>query len=158
MKKIIFVVMLALAMVPVTFGQFTTNTSSTGVGESRYWYWAGTIDSVDTMYSNVFSLSEFDAVSFYDYPINYAKLWESTIGMPFVKVFIQGTYDRSNYTVVDTLAIDSLETFARGNLNINDYKFPYYRLMIEGYTAGDGDKNKSDTAFKIWLYAYHRKR
>ena len=157
MKKTLFTLVTFLIMfTSIIQAQWVTNAKATTLADGQFLAFDLTVDSVQTYTSNVFSLNQYDNQTFYTYPLNYQKLITSAAGTPYVTATIQGSFTTAftSASVVDTiLLVDSVETVGRGVLNLNDWKFPYYRLSIIGATNGAGTKNRADTVLKLWIYA-----
>jgi len=151
MKNIFFFVVLTLL---ITFGaQAQTKITTNNIGTSQVVSFEMIVDSLSTLTTNPFTLSSFDGESFYTYPLSYGYILTSVAGLPRVSMFIQGSFDGStNWTNADTLATsDSTETFRKLSFDLNNAKYPYYRISVTG-TAG----NRRDTDLKFWLYAYRK--
>ena len=140
MKRLGMLVTVVMLMVvflasvnPVKAQGFQTNgnTIVNELTDGMTGYWYVLLDSLQTYNSKHFSLNKYDNESYYTYPPQFARLLTSSAGTPKVTAIVQGTYDQSNYTNVDTLMnANSTETFTRGSFNINDWKFPLYRIQF----------------------------
>ena len=117
-----------------------------------------TVDSLTEYTSGAFSLNQYDNQSFYTYPLTVAFKQSSTVGTPYVTAVIYGSFDQTNWMIVDTLMYkDSLETSVKKTIDMNGYKLPYYRMLIKGdTTTGVNVANRSDTNLRLWVYAYYK--
>lgn len=150
----IFAVAILLAAVALGGGWTTSNakvsTINGGPGAVIAFY--GNIDSTETHNSSAFTLASYDGESFYSYPIAYAYKLTSASGTPRVSLFIQYSFDQSNWANADTIVyIDSIETLQKGVLNLNDVKAPYYRVVGRGES-----NNRLDLICDLKLYAYRK--
>lgn len=137
-------------------------------------YFECTVDSVDTLTSNYFSLGKWDAVywgtpqdtvpkgyivagdtSYYAdqqrSPFKLQYQASSTLGSPKITGYVQGSFDLTNWVNVDTLFTDlTSESLTRADLDLNNEKYPWYRVVIYGVAL-----NRSDTTFIMRWYCYH---
>lgn len=115
---------------------------------------ACSVDSIDTLTSRTFSMTEFDGMAdstFSEVPMAYKV--SSSAGTPKVTVYIQGSYDDENYFSIDTIATDqTAETLQKGFVDVFKYIVPYHQVVIEGI-----ETSRADTEFKMWLYPYWKK-
>lgn len=127
------------------------NAYETKIGTAKLIKFSGKIDSLSTLSSNPFNLNGYNT-DYYSYPLSAQKLFTSTSGTPKVKVIIQGTFNGSTYTNIDTIGVaDSVESVVKANYDMNGAIYPQYRLTITGAT-----NNRRDTLFEIYLYAYKK--
>lgn len=150
MKK--FFLPLLLLLLPVLLsGQVLTNGyAQTPVAKGTLYNFQVRVDSLGTYTTSPFSLGGLDKESFVTYPVHYAK----TITGPYkprVSCVVQGAMSTTTgYTAVDTVALaDSTKTLATGTLDLNDKKFPFYRLYIYGAT---GNRKDTTSLYSIDLY------
>ena len=106
----------------------------------------GEIDSTETLYSSAFRLDE-----------NYAQEWISKISLDYeldkdasgdtlnVIFYIYGSFDGSNYVVVDTITTVTTETYGIADITMTRY-YDYYKIYITGSTG-----NYNDVGFEVNL-------
>lgn len=111
------------------------------------------VDSLSTVNGEWINISKFDGDNFYTYSPSYGKLLTSAKGTPKVTVTIEGSFDQTNVSVIDTVGgpSDSLETFAASKTDLNNRKFPYIRFKFKGEA-----RNRRDTIVKTVLYFYKK--
>ena len=114
------------------------------------------VDSVDTLTSSTFSLAKYDGYkelySSQEVSIEtpYAYIATSAAGSPKITCYIQGSYDESNWFVVDTLCTDlTSETLAKSTAQLFRYHVPYYRAIVYGIALC-----RSDAVFDFRFYFY----
>lgn len=123
-----------------------------------------TVDSLDTLTSNTFDLEKFqnanwgaatDTAQVGQLPFKVQYQATSTLGAPRLTAYVQASMDGTNWFNVDTLFSDfTSESITRADLDLNNQKYPYYRLLIYGITGSP--PNRSDTIFDLYFYAYQR--
>jgi hypothetical protein len=132
-----------------------------------------TVDSLDTLTSNRFDLEKYqnsywgvtldstrldDTYDWYNpirfpFKVQYQAL--SAVAAPRVTAYIQGSVDGTNWFNVDTLFSDfTSEAITRADINLNNQKVPWYRLLLYGITGSP--PNRADTIFDLFIYAYQR--
>jgi len=111
------------------------------------------IDSVTTVYSQWFTLGDFNQDATTANLGNYTKLLTSATGIPRVTTTLQGSNDQTNIFTLDSLGIvaDSIETAQKGTFDFNSIansnRFNYYRFKDVGEAS-----NRSDTYIKKEIY------
>jgi len=157
MKKtiniLIILILLSMAQLWAGDGSWTSgeNGTSYNLDQGKLIRFTCSVDSIDTLISQSFSITKQDGDSWATYPVPAGKYFSSATGKPHLTIYIYGSPDNSNFTVVDTVCTnDSLETVRRTTLNLN-YRFPYYRLYVYGVT-----KNAPDTIMRFRMYLYRR--
>lgn len=114
------------------------------------------LDSVDQDTSRNFSLGKYDGARWTTAPIWLQRKISSAAGKPYVTVFLDGSFDASNWFACDTLmTADSLETAGLIQINLTNYKFPWYRIRSNGIQYGGG-VNRSDTILDMIWYLYQK--
>lgn len=132
--------------------QVTTSKSSWGIYDEILTISYSEIDSIDTDTSASFTLAKFNNVSFSDMPIKVQYQAVSTLGTPKLTVYIDGSFDGTNWVRVDTLVTDlTSEAVTQADLDLNNQKYPYYRQTASGVAS-----NHSDTTFYTKWYLYQR--
>ncbi len=112
----------------------------------------GTVDSVCTDTSAVFTFAGYQGDAFSLNPIQYTKKLASAAAKPCVKIIFQGQLSDGNWTNVDTLGTaDSLETVQRGTIDFNNLKSVQYRMILSGTTSGTLT-NATDATFSLYLF------
>jgi len=152
MKKLCLVLMTLMLLCTLSFasGAWITNAVFANVADGKTLTFACTVDSIDTLTSNVFSLGKYNDLSWSTYPIPYQLYNVSAAGQPMLTAYVQGSNDNINWFVVDTLfSTDSLETVRYKTADFNNYKAVLYKLIIYGVT-GCG----SDTVVDMIFYFY----
>ena len=109
------------------------------------------LDSVDQDTSRNFGITKyFSALRVMSTnPFESQRQISSVLGAVNVSVFIDRSYDNSNWSVIDTLA-DSVtsETAARITFNLNNIRAPFYRLRARNNATSRRD---AIVDFKWWL-------
>jgi len=162
MLKKISMILLVLAIVLMAFPDPANATGAWSTGKNATWtnfdqgkrlnfqYQYSTGDSTSNDTSATFSLARFDGDSYSTYPVPYGYMFTSTLGSPKISVFIDYSYDNTNWAVADTLCSSiTSEALAKGTKDYNNIKAPYFRLRIDGIAL-----NRHDTLVKIWFYFY----
>lgn len=110
------------------------------------------VDSVDTLVTDNFTLTLYDDDGFSSYPIKSWSKATSTLGSPKLTAYVQGTWDKVNYTNVDTIFSGSTsETATLVDLDLNGAIYPYYRIYLLGVAL-----NRSDTELQMKWLLYHK--
>lgn len=113
------------------------------------------LDSIDADTSRSFSLAKYDAAIRAGAPIFAQRTFTSAAGGVVISTYIDGSFDGTTWTVVDTLAMDvTSESVTNVTIDMNYSAkpiFPYYRLRNAG-----GALNRSDSVADWILYLYHR--
>ncbi|TAK59427.1 MAG: hypothetical protein EPO24_07770 [Bacteroidetes bacterium] len=128
----------------------------------RMWSFQASVDSVANDTSKAFTFDGFMIDSTARYGVSYGAIHSSTAGASLIKVYIQGSYDASNWVAVQTLlgASDSssVETYQTGITYLNTgnptgvlQRFPYYRVIIDGQPG-----NRSDCVVYLRLHPWKR--
>lgn len=155
MKKVFIIAFLLIfvLMLPLVADTWISNAVESKVsGDGMTLTFACSVDSVDTLTSNVFDLSNYNEDSWSTYPINYQLYNTSTLGKPRLTAYIYGTMDNSNWFVADTLfSTDSLETVRYKTADFNNKKAVLYKMIIYGTTG-----NRSDTGLNLIMYFYRK--
>ncbi len=160
MKKLFLIFSIFLLSVTFTQAQWTsgykplTKVMANGI----FFDFRLTVDSLTEYTSSVFDMSNYDNQSFYTYPLTVAFKQSSAWGTPYVTAVIYGSFDNTNWIIVDTLMYkDSSETAVKKTIDMNGYKMPFYRMLIKGdTTTGSNVANRSDTILRLWVYAYFK--
>jgi hypothetical protein len=106
------------------------------------------VDSNTTVSLDVFELAAFDGASTASI-VFYGLKYASAAGMPRIKTILQGSFDYTNWVAVDTLGVDTLETFQKGAVSIyGGVVYPYWKLVHEGAVG-----NRDDSKASVYLYA-----
>jgi len=149
--KLIPLILILLIAPIFAASSWTTNAVQDRLTNGTLIRFSAALDSVDTLYSNGFSLAKYDKDSFTTYPIAYGKILSSASGKPRVTTKVQGTYDNTNWFDVATIGItaDSLETYGKGTTDFGNVKCLKYRIVYYGTTG-----NRSDTTVQLILYLY----
>lgn len=169
MKKLSYIMLIGLILALLIFavpvfsqGNWSndakTLTGFAGENQGRMIVFTCTVDSVDTLISSTFSLAKYDGAYyttdasgnaiFQDVP--YAYIATSALGSPKLTTYIQGSYDQSNWFVVDTLCTNlTSESLTTGTAQLFRYHIPYYRAVVYGVAL-----NRSDTIFDFRFYCY----
>lgn len=112
------------------------------------------LDSIDADTSRAFSIGKYDGQRWTTVPVHAQKLITSAVGKPYVTVYLDGSFDNSNWFACDTLVTaDSVETAGLIEINFSNKKFPWYRVRSNGIAYGAG-KNRTDTIFDMIWYLY----
>ena len=160
MKKLFLIFSIFVLSLSFTQAQWTSGYSplKKTLQNGFYLDFGLTVDSVTEYTSSVFSLDQYDNQSFYTYPLTVAFKQNSVLGTPYVTAIIQGSFDNSNWLTIDTLMYkDSTEIATKKTIDMNGYKFPLYRMFINGdTTTGVNVANRSDTVLRLWVYAYFK--
>lgn len=138
-------------------GTWTRNAVKNSMGDKVYF--TCTVDSVDTLESNWFELSEYDGVDWSTYPLNYSlKMNAAENDTPLVTGYVYGTNDGTNEFIVDTLFTrDSLETTRPQKADFNSIKADRYKIILYGRIAKDsGCNNGPMTSVSIIFPLYKR--
>lgn len=101
------------------------------------------LNTTSSVYSEIFSLTQQDAFSWYTYPWRlYITGSVPTTGDIKAILYLRGSFDKtltkSSWTVLDTIkAADSTydATPFDTTANFNNYKYPYYIWEYDGQTA-----------------------
>ena len=144
-----------LAIDAMAQSAFSVNARQEKLENGVVYHFTGNVDgATDTIYSNVFSLSRFDAESFYTYPLGYTlKLSGGAASTQKVTALIMGSNDGTNYAVIDTLSnADSVTTLIKTTHNLNNGKYPKYKLAL--YGTGTNLATGSGIGFVMAIYAY----
>ncbi len=122
------------------------------MGDNHLVTFSTEVDSVDTLVSDTFTLTLYDNDSFSSYPIKCWSQATSTLGSPKLTAYVQGSWDKSTYTNVDTIfSASTSEAVALVDLDLNGNVYPYYRIYLLGVAL-----NRSDTELDIKWLLYHR--
>lgn len=153
MKRIFFSILFVVVLTVSIFPQFTNNATTDSRGEGLVVRFDGTIDSVTTLFSKTFSLNSYDDESFYSYPLTITKAYKSVSGVPKVTTTIQGSIGDSAWVTIDTIGAvaDSSELTGFATYNLNNAKYPDYRIVVKGEA-----KNRKDTSFRIRVWAFRK--
>jgi hypothetical protein len=126
-------------------------------GGNRMFTWTVVLDSSDTDTSAIFDLNRWDHVAWSTYPFRYSYTItpSDTTDSLNIKWYVDGSIDGTTWSRVDTLISLTASTFMDTTLsttaNLNNYKWPYYRMM-----ASEAAKNGNDTTYtvtlKFWAY------
>ena len=156
------VVLLSITSLMAQTSSFTDNAKSysSGTGDGMVINFTGVVDSTaDSLYSKTFSLGNYDAESFYTYPVNSTLLLSGgTASTQKVNIFVLGSNtpgatssNLADFVTCDTIAYeDSSTTILYKTFNMNGAKYAKYMLFIQG-TAGNVLTN-----FSLPLYLYRR--
>jgi hypothetical protein len=108
------------------------------------------VDSNTAVSNDEFTLAEYDADGT-TMKIYYGLKYTSVSGMPRIKTTFQGAFNPdSSWTAVDTLGVDTLETFQKGAISISgSVMYPYWRLTHTGATGNRDDAEVSEA----YIYA-----
>lgn len=158
----ILMAILLVAIPAFSQGSWSNNasivTGFAGENQGRMIVFTCAVDSVDTLISSTFSLAKYDG-SYYTtdtsgnaifQEVPYAYIATSALGSPKLTTYIQGSYDQSNWFVVDTLCTDlTSESLTKGTAQLFRYHIPFYRAVVYGV-----ELNRSDTIFDFRFYCY----
>lgn len=113
------------------------------------------LDSIDADTSRSFSLAKYDAAIRAGAPIFAQRTFTSAAGGVKISTYIDGSFDGTTWTAVDTLATDvTSESVTNVTIDMNYSAkpvFPYYRLRNAGVAL-----NRSDSVADWIFYLYHR--
>ncbi len=140
-------------------GTWTVNGKRDRLTQGEMLRFTATVDSVDTLTSNVFHLDKYDHVywgkatdattkEIFPFRIQYQA--SSAAGSPKLTAYVQASFDKANWFNADTVFADlTSETLTRADLDLNNVKAPYYRILLYGVAL-----NRKDTVFDIdwWCY------
>ena len=156
-NKTLLILAIALAIVSLgssqALAQFTTDAKvyQADNGKSEAILFVASVDSLSDYTSKAFYLDDYDAESFFSYPLSYGVILSSA-GTPHVFLYIQGTIGDGNWFTVDTVAAnDSIKTYATGTLDLNNKKCFAYRVYADGITG-----NRLDTQLTFSLFVYRK--
>lgn len=150
MKQIIIgLLLLVLSALAQTDGTWTTNAEVTNLTQGKVVKFTFALDSVGTLNSNSWEVSEFDDYLWATETIQASYKLTSANGSPKITAVIQGSMDNTNFAVIDTLfsAITG-EAQAFCNTDMNSIHAPYLRLQLVGVAAGRADQTG-------WIHIYH---
>lgn len=151
LSHFISVLMLVMVFAFTTEAQWTQNYTVQKLNGTSLVQFKGEIDSLVTLTSNTFTLSNYDKESFMTYPLTMVKKTGST-GTPKIDAFVKGSFDKTNWITCDTLMLaDSVKTYSYNSVDLNNRKFPYYQVVVTGVTT-----NGLNSTFDIWLYLYRK--
>lgn len=162
MKKLCFVLILIIVMMfTIVYSALATDvTFSKDPGQGQIITVATTTGLATADTTRTFSIAAWDSYMTDMYngklEVPYGILCTSAAGNVAIIVKLQGSFDNSNwYDCIAEVSGDTLETEAvvNGNMDIGDYRSPYYRFIVTGYT-GTGADNNADTVVKLWFYIY----
>ena len=138
----------------IIFG-FMQVTSAQSIDQFSYtsFLWSNYSEAVDTnatVNGDEFTLAGYDADGT-SMKIYFGLKYTSTAGMPRIKTILQGAFHPDyTWTAVDTLGVDTLETFQKGAVSISGgVVYPYWRLSHVGQTANTTDA----VVTEAYLYA-----
>ena len=158
MKRFWFFGMIVFLITLITVWEVQAQTSSWSknaqeeiLQNGKIIHFTGVIDSVDTLTSKIFTLTKFDAESFYTYPLTYnLKLAGGTVSTQKISVELWGTLDGTNWKVIDTLSYrDSSTSLIATTANLNNLKYPKIKVHVFGGTSAN-----ALTGFVGAIYAY----
>jgi len=152
MKRLFFILLMILPVIlTAQTSSWSVNAKEEVLQNGSIIHFTGTIDSVDTLRSRVFSLAKFDAESFYTYPLTYTlKLSGGSASTQKISVELLGSLDGTNWKVLDTLSYrDSATTFITTTANLNNLKYPKIKVHVFGGTSAN-----ALTGFVGAIYAY----
>lgn len=113
------------------------------------------LDSIDADTSRSFSLAKYDAAIRAGAPIFAQRTFTSAAGGVKISTYIDGSFDGTTWTAVDTLATDvTSESVTNVTIDMNYSAkpiFPYYRIRNAGVAL-----NRSDSVADWIFYLYHR--
>jgi len=151
MKKFSTILILLLAVASFGFAA-DFNAVFQPIGENHLITFTTSVDSVDTLVSSDFTLTLYDDGGFSSYPVKCWSKATSTLGSPKLTAYVQGSWDQSTYTNIDTIfSASTSETAALVDLDMNGALYPYYRIYLLGVAL-----NRSDTELTIKWLLYHR--
>lgn len=105
--------------------------------------------------TNAFTLSGYDSDSFASYPVPWAYIGSAEGDSVAVKAIIYGSYDGTNWAIVDTLGTSlTAVVLTKATKDFNNVKMPFYRIIFTGLAA---NSKATATTFKLWLYLYRAK-
>lgn len=158
MKALMLALMVSLAVCAVEaqfLSRFNPAISKAGaVIEFR-----GSITDTATVYSNYFSLEDFDAESFHVYPISLGR-WATCDTLTNMTTSIQGSYDGEHWFAIDTIAAKDTTHNAlwrSDTTSFRNVKVPLYRFVNNGFTMRGPVIHRAIT-FREVLYLYRRDR
>lgn len=165
--------MLAFSAIPLQAGDGTWSVDAV---KTPFWETGGdlirftcTVDSVDTLTSAVFNVRKYDGAYWGPstgtetdktdttfvpaQPFAYRLSTTSVKGAPKVTAYIEGSFFVDTlFAVVDTLCTDrTSETASISTIDLNNKKYPYYRLVVYGVALC-----RDDAIFDLVLYAYQK--
>ncbi len=154
-------------------GSWTRDAQRTPLYPGEQIRFTGAVDSVGTLYSKAFNLRKYDGVHWgvaqdavassatapgywnaLRFPFKVRYQATSVLGSPKLSAYVQANFaldsTDANWANVDTLFTDlTAETVADIDVDLNDKKYPWYRLKIVGVALG-----RSDQAIDIKKYCY----
>lgn len=154
MKTLKLFTLLVLALVlfaEVPAQSWTKNAKQTPLSNGALLAFELTLDTNNTYQSEAFSLNRFDNDSFSTYPLGVEYYNVSAVGAVQVTTILQYSYDGTNFTNKDTIISASTSETRTATTLTPTVKAPYYRINFVG-----GTNNRSDTAAKLYLYAYRK--
>lgn len=116
-----------------------------------------TVDGVDTLWSNAFTLGKYDGVYWGTPADTVSSTWNadrhpfrmrasvtSASGSPDISAWLEGNFvsdsTDANWAVVDTLFESrTAETLVDWYVDINNQKYPYYRVKVQGLSGSATD-------------------
>lgn len=114
-------------------------------------HFRATLDSVDQDTSSNFSLTKYFSTQrdVATNPFEAQRTISSVLGAVNVSVFVDGSFDNSTWYAADTLADSTTsETAARITFDLNNKRFPYYRMRARNNATSRPD---AIVDFKFWL-------
>lgn len=155
MKRQLMAFITALAILATVFGGAfgaveITLVKSYDVG-AQLWTWTATLDSVANDTSATFSLSNYDHVNWTNFPFSYFIQASTTGDSVNVTTYIEGSFEGTTWTAVDTIAAITSETAATGTIDFNNVKRPLYRMRQVDLAKLEEDTTTTVTT-KFWIY------
>ena len=143
MKKylIALTIIVSVSLLVLGASSWTKNATVLPVRDGQAFLFSGTLESTDTLTSNVFTLTG----------TNHwlgAKLSNGSNSTRKISVQVLGCWDNTNYKVIDTLMVsDSVSTVIDKAIDLNSKYVPYLKLIVFG-TSGN---SSSGTAFSLGI-------
>lgn len=111
------------------------------------------IDSIDADSSRAFSLQKWDGpYSWATFPFRAQRNFNSAAAGVEITTFIDGSFDNIAWSACDTLGTEvSTEGKTIVEFDLNNKRFPYYRMRVVGSTP-----NRRDATADWIIYLYHR--
>lgn len=152
MRKFIAIFLAILLSIGLFAGEWQRNAVDSDMGEDKKVYFECTVDTLDTLESNQFTITEFNDADWSTNGVQYLRNMTSPILKPRVTVEILGTNDNQDWAVVDTLfKDDSLQTVDYMESDLNNTKAHQYKMRIINEDTGP-----SGTDVKIIFYFYRQ--
>jgi len=164
---VLVAVMVTMSTSVFAQGSFTTNAQRTPLYPGEIIHTLAAIDSVGTLYTQAFNLRKYDGVYWgtnadtttgtkqnWSFPFKIEYLATSVLGAPKLDVVVQGNFDADStdagWVDVDTIVSDfTTETLTKANLDLDNEKYPWYRLKLIGKDLG-----RADQTFELRQYCY----